>query len=165
MGGLPCAILRWACGLCLFASFINAQTFDLVLHGGRVIDGTGSPAFLADVGITNGRIAFIGKITGEARKELDAQGYVVAPGFIDVHTHAEDIEELPLAENFVRMGVTTVVMGNCGSSALNVGQFLRRLEAANISINAATLIGHGTVRKKAMEVPSIESRLRKRWRK
>jgi len=127
-----------------------APRYDIVLRHGRVIDGTGNPAFFADVAIRDGRVAAMGRLTNEARLEVDAGGLVVAPGFIDVHTHAEEIDELPLAENFLRMGVTTLVLGNCGSSTLDVGAFFRRLEATNVSPNVATLIGHGTVRSKVM---------------
>lgn len=128
-----------------------AQTFDWIMRGGRLVDGTGSPATFADVAIKAGRIARIGSsIPDEAAGFIDATGLIVAPGFIDVHTHAEDIGELPLAENFARMGVTTVVMGNCGTSTLDVADCFRRLEATNISINVATLIGHGSVRAKVM---------------
>src|SRR6185503_9574143 len=81
---------------------------------------------------------------------VDATGLVVAPGFIDVHTHAEDIDDRPQAENFLHLGVTTLVLGNCGSSALNVAQFFSQLEEITISPNVATLIGHGTVRGRAM---------------
>src|SRR5882762_9458274 len=101
---------------------------DLIIRHGRVADGTGNPAFFADVAVKEGRIAALGQISGDARIEIDAQGLIVAPGFIDVHTHAEDIDELPLAENFVRMGVTTLVLGNCGSSVLKVGDYFGRLE-------------------------------------
>src|SRR5437867_3466898 len=76
-------------------------TYDLEIRHGRVVDGTGNPAFFADVGITNGRIAAIGSLTNDATKTIDASGLVLAPGFIDVHTHAEEIADLPLAENFV----------------------------------------------------------------
>ncbi|HSH92770.1 MAG TPA: hypothetical protein VK968_01345, partial [Roseimicrobium sp.] len=89
---------------------VMAQPFDIVIRGGRVVDGTGKAAFTADVGVKDGRIVAIGEIKGEARRELDARGMVVAPGFIDVHTHAEDIEEMPGATNFLRMGVTTLVL-------------------------------------------------------
>jgi len=127
-----------------------APVFDTVIRHGRIIDGTGNPAFFADVGIREGRIAAVGRITNEARLEIDARGLVVAPGFIDVHTHAEEIDELPLAENFLRMGVTTLVLGNCGTSTLDVGEFFHRLEATQVSPNVATLIGHGSVRSKVM---------------
>src|ERR1043166_7272974 len=136
--------------LLVFPAGLRGEVFDVILRHGRVIDGTGNPAFFADIAFKDGRIAAIGKIDGEAKEQLEVKGMIVAPGFIDVHTHAEDIPELPLAENFARMGVTTLVLGNCGSSVLDGGQFFRRLEATNISVNVATLIGHGSVREKAM---------------
>ncbi len=124
--------------------------FDLLLRGGRVIDGMGSPARFADVAIKDGRIAAVGRELGDAKSVVDVTGLVVAPGFIDVHTHAENIDDLPLAENFARMGVTTLVLGNCGSSAADVGAFFKRIEATNFSVNVSTLIGHGTVRSRVM---------------
>jgi N-acyl-D-amino-acid deacylase len=135
----------------LLSSFISpAATFDLLIHGGRVVDGMGNPAVHADVAVKNGRVVAVGRIEGDAKLQVDAHDLIVAPGFIDVHTHAEDIEQLPRAENFVRMGVTTVMLGNCGASTLDVADFFRRLEATNISLNVATLIGHGSVRNKVM---------------
>ena len=124
--------------------------FDFVLRGGRIVDGSGNPAFHGDVAVKDGKIAAIGKIAGSGRRELDATGLVIAPGFIDVHTHAEDIEDRPLGENFLRMGVTTIVMGNCGTSALDVSDFFHKIEADTFSPNVATLVGHGTVRRAAM---------------
>jgi N-acyl-D-amino-acid deacylase len=115
-----------------------------------VIDGTGNPSFHGDVAVKDGKIAAVGAIAGQGKKEYDATGLVIAPGFIDVHTHAEDIDDQPLGENFLRMGVTTLVLGNCGSSALNVGDYFRNLEAVTCSPNVATLVGHGTVRRTAM---------------
>ena len=129
---------------------LRAATYDVLVRHGRIVDGSGNPAFFADVAIRDGRVAGIGKIVGDAPLEIDARGLVVAPGFIDVHTHAEEIDELPLGENFVRMGVTTLVLGNCGSSALDVAGFFGRLAATNVSPNVATLVGHGTVRGKVM---------------
>ena len=124
--------------------------FDVLLRGGRVIDGMGNPARFADVAIKDGRIAAIGRELGGAKSVVDVTSLVVAPGFIDVHTHAENIDDLPLAENFARMGVTTLVLGNCGSSAADAGAFFRRIEATNFSVNVSTLIGHGTVRSRVM---------------
>src|SRR3990172_1910872 len=97
---------------------VGAESYDLVIRHGRVADGTGNPACFADVAIKDGRIAALGRVAGEARTEIDAKGMIVAPGFIDVHTHADEVAEMPEAENFLRMGVTTVVAGNCGGAAL-----------------------------------------------
>ena len=127
-----------------------AADYDFILRNGRVVDGTGNPARFADVAVKAGRIAAVGRISGTTSNELDARGLIVAPGFIDVHTHAEEIDDLPRGENFVRMGVTTLVLGNCGGSVRNVGDFFRRIDATNVSPNIATLIGHGTVRERAM---------------
>jgi N-acyl-D-amino-acid deacylase len=127
-----------------------AADYDLVLRHGRIVDGTGNPAFHADLAVKAGCIVAIGKVTGSAEKDIDLKGLVVAPGFIDVHTHAEDIRTLPEAENFLRMGVTTLVLGNCGGSRLNVAEFFRQLDEQRISPNVCTLIGHNTVRSDAM---------------
>src|SRR5678816_186912 len=111
----PLLLLAWA-----WAGLVaSAADFDLILRNGRVIDGTGNPARFADVAVKDGRIAVVGRVPGGATAEVDVQGLVVAPGFIDVHTHAEDIDDQPHGENFLRMGVTTIVLGNCGGSALN----------------------------------------------
>jgi N-acyl-D-amino-acid deacylase len=127
-----------------------AATYDTVIRHGRVVDGTGNPAFFADVAIKDGRIAAIGLVPDKGTQEVEAPGLIVAPGFIDVHTHADDLAEMPKAENFVRMGVTTIVVGNCGASALDVGKFFLGVERTNIAVNVATLIGHNTVREQAM---------------
>ena len=142
----------------LFAGWIVAQQapptsprFDLVVVGGRVVDGTGADARRADVGIKDGKIAAIGTFTRkDGRDAIDATGLVVAPGFIDVHTHADDITEQPRAENFVRMGVTSIVAGNCGTSALDIAESLNQVRQIGASVNFATLIGHNTVRRAAM---------------
>ena len=123
---------------------------DLIIRHGEILDGTGSPAFAGDIAVKNGRIAAVGKVDGRAAREIDAQGLVVAPGFIDVHTHAEEIPSMPKTENFLRMGVTTIVLGNCGTSVINVGSFFHDLEAEKFTPNVATLVGHGSVRRRAM---------------
>jgi N-acyl-D-amino-acid deacylase len=131
---------------------VRGADYDVVIAGGRVIDGTGAPAFTADVAIKDGKIAKIGEVTGTATTRLDAHGLVVAPGFIDVHTHSDDlVEKLPLSEHFLRMGVTSIVVGNCGSSKLEVGKFFSEIEAKGVSPNVATFIGHNTVREAAMK--------------
>ena len=125
--------------------------YDLAILGGRVIDGSGAAARKADVAIAGGRIAAIGTVSRQdAREIIDATTLVVAPGFIDVHTHADDLADQPRAENFVRMGVTTIVAGNCGGSALDVGEALTRIEQTGASLNFATLVGHNTIRRAVM---------------
>jgi len=131
------------------ANQLSAETFDVIIRHGRIVDGSGNPTYFADVGIKHGRIAAIGKLTGKAKTEIDATTLIVAPGFIDVHTHADEIAQHPLAENFLRMGVTTLVVGNCGGSTTNVGKFFREIERRKVSPNIATLIGHNTVRERA----------------
>ena len=133
------------------APALQGPRFDVVVLGGRIADGSGSPIRRADVGIKDGRIAATGTFSAaEAREAVDAKGLVVAPGFIDVHTHADDLADHPRAENFVRMGVTTIVAGNCGASALDVGEALSRIRQVGASVNFATLVGHNTVRRAVM---------------
>ena len=125
----------------------QSARYDLLIAGGTVVDGTGSAGSMKDVAIRDGRIAAIGRIPrSQAAQVIDAAGLVVAPGFIDVHTHADNLVERPAASNFVRMGVTTVVAGNCGTSALDVGAALAALREHPAAVNFATLIGHNTVR-------------------
>ena len=135
------------------AAAVDSQqpTLDLIITNALLIDGTGAPARRADIGIALGRIARIGDLAGaQARARIDAGGQVVSPGFIDVHTHADNLANSPLAPNFVRMGVTTIVAGNCGSSALDVREALDRIAVAGPTVNFATLIGHNTVRSAVM---------------
>lgn len=149
-----CVARRVAAGLVLGAALVgwaaDGERFDVIVRGGRVADGTGNPLRTADVGIRAGRIVVVGRVTGSADRVLDATGCVVAPGFIDVHTHADDIAALPGAENFVRMGVTTVIAGNCGSSATDIAGFFRQVEATNVAVNVGVLVGQGSVRSQVM---------------
>src|SRR5947208_3425 len=114
----PALLFQLLALLFLVAPATPAADYDTVIRHGRIVDGTGNPAFFADVAIKEGRIAAIGLVPDKGTQEIEAQGLIVAPGFIDVHTHADDLAEMPQAENFVRMGVTTIVVGNCGGSAV-----------------------------------------------
>lgn len=91
--------------------------YDLVIRNGRVVDGSGMPAFNADVAVQGGRIARIGRVEQHGRREIDAAGKVVAPGFIDPHTHF-DAQLLwdGCAKPALSHGVTTIVAGNCSLS-------------------------------------------------
>ncbi len=131
----------------------DSPTYDFVIRRGRIADGSGNPWFIADIGIKEGKIAALGEIDPhDATRVIEADNLVIAPGFIDVHAHVEGgIMRLPTAENFLRMGVTTVVTGNCGGSWLPLGEAFRSLEARGISINLASLVGHNTVRRAVMK--------------
>lgn len=148
--------------------------FDLVIAGGDLIDGTGTPRVPGDVGIVDGRIAEVGALGGRsARRRIDARGQVVAPGFIDVHTHDDRALLAPVAPGAAHpklsQGVTTVVTGNCGVSLAplqadatppapldilgegawafpSFAAYLDALDAARPCVNAVCLVGHTTLR-------------------
>ncbi len=125
--------------------------YDLLITNARIVDGSGNPWFRADVAVKDGRIAGIGRISSaETRKTIDARNQILAPGFIDVHTHVESIYSLPAAENFIRMGVTSLVTGNCGTSTTDVSEFLGRINEKPIAVNLGTLVAHGSVRQRVM---------------
>ena len=89
--------------------------YDLLLRGGRIVDGSGLPSYLGDIAIKNGKIADIGRLRGDAAKTVDVSGLVVAPGFIDHHTHMDaQIQWDPYATSEPEQGITSIVMGNCG---------------------------------------------------
>ena len=129
----------------------QAPKYDLVITNARIVDGTGNPWFHGSIAVRNGRIAKVGFFdSSSAAQTIDAKNQIVAPGFIDVHTHVEDVYDLPAAENFIRMGVTDLITGNCGGSATDIAQFLGRIKEKPLAVNLATLIAHGSVRAKVM---------------
>jgi N-acyl-D-amino-acid deacylase len=143
--------MRWLL-LLAGASLLPAADFDLIIRNARVVDGTGNPWFRADVGVKDGRIAGLGNLAGKtAARNIEARNRVLAPGFIDVHTHSEaGIVKRGTAENFLRDGVTTVVTGNCGGSELDVNTFFQKLSKQGIGINLATLVGHNSIRREVI---------------
>ena len=91
------------------------MSYDLVIRDGMVVDGSGGPAVRADVAISEGRIAAVGRVGERGGREIDAEGHVVTPGFIDGHTHMDaQVMWDPLGSCSCFHGVTSVVMGNCG---------------------------------------------------
>jgi len=122
---------------------------DLLIVNGRILDGTGNPWYQADVAIHNGKIVTIGKnLPRNAYRIIDAGNRIVAPGFIDVHTHIEEDEKRePLAMSFIYDGVTTCITGNCGMSNVNIGQYLNWIDSLKPSVNVASLLGQSDVRK------------------
>lgn len=126
--------------------------FDLLIRNGRVVDGTGNPSYLADVGIRDGKIAAIGRLAArKATRTIDAAGLVVAPGFIDIHNHSDDtILEDGNAESMVRQGVTTMIFGEGGSAApsekwKDFSSYYAELLRRGISTNVGSYIGSSTV--------------------
>ncbi|MEJ5230329.1 MAG: amidohydrolase family protein, partial [Pseudothermotoga sp.] len=151
--------------------------FDLLILNGMIVDGTSNPWFYGDIGVVGEKISKVGNLKRfKAKKTIDAKGLIVSPGFIDIHSHS-DFHMLVdyRCEGKLRQGVTTEVVGNCGysltpliGSALeesrrshlelygieagwrSVEEYLQALQNSKPSINYATLVGHGTVRKSVM---------------
>ena len=152
---------------------VNERTHDMVLRGGTVYDGTGRPARAADVALRGDRIAAVAPGLGPGRTEVDVSGLAVSPGFIDVHAHDDFAvllePELPFK---LFQGVTTVVVGNCGSGVVpfeagltrfrrfhpaanprpwrGFGEYLARVDEVRPALNVGVLIGHGSLRRGAM---------------
>ena len=134
----------------LLAGSLLAADFDLLIANAQIADGSGGPLMRGSIAVKAGRIVAVGQIAGSADAVIDADGKMAAPGFIDVHTHSEEICLIPAAENFLRMGVTTIITGNCGHSRTDVAKFFQEIEESKVALNVATLIGHGSVREQGM---------------
>lgn len=121
--------------------------FDLLFREATIVDGTGSPAYVADVAVEGDRIIEIGTGSGPAHTEVDARGRVLAPGFIDIHTHDDwALLSSPDLSFKTLQGVTTVVTGNCGSSAVPYSDWVDSVVRARPAVNVAPLLGHGSFR-------------------
>lgn len=138
--------------LFFFGCQLRAQQFDLVVVNGKIIDGSGNSWYYGDIAMKDGKIMKIGKASDwSSKRVIDASGLIVAPGFIDVHTHIEGNDlKVPTAGNFIMDGVTSVVTGNCGGSNVDIAKYFKQLDSVKTSINVATLIGHNSVRKEVM---------------
>lgn len=134
-------------------------TYDVVLRGGVIIDGTGRPRFSGDLAVTGDRIVRVARRVRErGRREIDCRGHVVAPGFVDIHSHGDggmDVD--PMMESVVRQGITTIIVGADGSSRApapvgdlearpTIGSVLAGIDVLRPGVNVGTCIGLGTVR-------------------
>jgi len=111
--------MKWRLLLLPIALIASAQDYDLLIRGGRIVDGTGNPSYTGDVGIRGGKIAGIGRLQGKtAARVIDASNLTVAPGFVDIHNHSDfTIVEDGDAESMIRQGVTSMIFGEGGSAA------------------------------------------------
>jgi N-acyl-D-amino-acid deacylase len=123
-----------------------------VVRGAQIADGTGAPLRAADLRIVGDTIAAVGSVTATADdRVIDATGLVIAPGFIDAHNHStEGLDADPLAVTQVSQGITTMLLGQDGSSPFPVRDYLARRRATPATVNVLTLVGHATVRRQVM---------------
>ena len=150
--------------------------YNIIIRNGTVVDGTGKEKYLADVAVKDGKIAKIGKMKWvRGKKEIDATGKIVSPGFIDIHNHSDSYWRLflgPQLASLVHQGITTIIGGNCGASIaplssgkiiesvqkwadikevnvnwLSMGEFREEMSKRKLGLNFATLVGHGTLRR------------------
>lgn len=132
--------------------FAQPARFDILITGARIVDGTGGPWFYGDVGIRGDTIAAVGYLPeATAATTVDAHGLIVAPGFLDIHSHGRrGIGQVPTAENYLREGVTSIIEGPDGSSPLPISTFLAGVAREPISINFGTCVGQGSIRSEVM---------------
>ncbi|MHB9036131.1 MAG: N-acyl-D-amino-acid deacylase family protein [Armatimonadota bacterium] len=157
--------------------------FDFLIRNATVLDGSGGPRFVADIALAGGRIAAIGKVSGDAARTIDAAGLVVAPGFIDIHSHTDSTLFIDgRAESKITQGITTELCGNCGFSPApcldesgcaeleswrrkhgvdedwrTLSEMLSALERHPIGVNFATLVGHSNLRAAAIGLANCEA--------
>jgi dihydroorotase/N-acyl-D-amino-acid deacylase len=131
-----------------FGNALAQDNYDIIIRGGKIIDGSGNPWYEADVGITDERVTAIGNLSPDSATTLiDATGLIVAPGFIDPHTHAiRGIFDVPTAESALLQGVTTLTEGNDGSSPFPIDAHYQAIIEKQISPNWAVFVGQGTIR-------------------
>lgn len=132
---------------------VSARPFTYLIRGGTVVDGTGAASFTGDVAVAGDRIVRVSRTPldpTQAQHVIDARGLVVAPGFIDSHAHVENLADHPLAESFLRQGVTTVWYAPDGGMPWPLSEAMTRLERTTHAPNIAFFAGHNTVRREVM---------------
>ena len=138
--------------LLLFGCNSNTE-YDIIIRNGTVYNGTGGEALSVDIGIKGSKIKKIGDLSGaKSKSSIEAKGFAVSPGFIDMHAHLDPILNLPLGESMVRQGVTTALGGPDGSSPWPIAKHLDTLETIGVGMNVAYLVGHNTVRRNVMKL-------------
>jgi N-acyl-D-aspartate/D-glutamate deacylase/sugar lactone lactonase YvrE len=159
-----CAVISLSLGI--LSTDAAAPSFDLIIRHGQVVDGSGNPWFHADVAVREDRVVVVGRVTGDAKREIDATGLVVVPGFIDMHSHSDWVLfEDGNAESKIRQGVTTEVIGESTSAGpfkhklaprkvsvkgesveiRRLRDYFAALERAGVSVNVASYVGEGTI--------------------
>ena len=130
------------------SAFAQQPEYDVLIRGGKIVDGTGAPWFIGDVGVRGDTIVYVGPPhASNAKLVLEAKGFAVAPGFVDTHSHGRrGYFENPAAENQIRQGVTTIIEGPDGSSPLPISKFLGTVAAARSTVNFGMMVGHGSIR-------------------
>jgi len=135
---------------CLAAVATAANGLDVIIRHGEVLDGSGRPGYLADVGVQDGYIVAIGDLSNEtAARDIDARGNFVTPGFINIHSHAEP-NALPTARNMLAQGVTTEILNPDGDGPLDIAAQLRELQRWGLAENVGAYIGFNSVWEKAV---------------
>src|SRR3954447_4103544 len=133
---------------------MTAMAYDLLIKNGRVVDGSGGPSYRADVAVKDGKIVEVGKLSGAAKRTVDADGRVVAPGFIDNHCHYDaQVTWDPMCSYSCDHGATTVIFGNCSLSLAPVrpgkserlAEFLSYVEAIPMDVLRTVKFGWETV--------------------
>ena len=121
--------------------------YDIILSEGQIIDGTGASGYIADVGILDGKIKTIGIVNGKAKSELSVKGKIIAPGFIDTHSHHDEgmFNNTDMA-GALTQGITTVFVGQDGSSQHPISGLTNQLENTPVAINVGSYSGHNTLR-------------------
>ena len=131
----------------------NTNDWDLLIHSGTVIDGSGRSAFQADVAIQGDRIVTVSETSldrDRASRVIDATGMVVSPGFVDLHAHLDPLLRLPGSESHIRQGVTTALGGPDGGGPWPFEAHLDAVEEISVGMNVGFLVGHNTIRRTVM---------------